>query len=92
MTEPQAGTQWAPSCSADGLLMEDICATCEHDKTYQRGEGDSCEIAADMYANGSHPAWLIGLEGKPFCKSFKREGAGYRCPRTIDMFTGRTSP
>lgn len=82
----QPGEQWRPTCGNDGLYMEDICATCEHDAAYRAGTGDSCEIAAAMYRNNGDPAWLIGLDGAPFCKQFKREGTPYRCPRTPDMF------
>lgn len=86
----QPGTQWKPTCSADGIYMEEICCRCEHDSAFQDGTGDSCEIAASMYAIGHNPAWLIGLDGLPFCKSYRREGAGYRCPFTPDMF--RSAP
>lgn len=82
----QPGEQWQPSNSADGVFMENICCHCEHDKAFRDGEGDSCEIAAAMYRNAGDPHWIIGLDGKPFCKSFKREDAGYRCPYTLDMF------
>lgn len=84
MREP--GTQWHPYCGNDGLFMEEICAVCEHDAAFRDGTGDSCEIAAAMYRNSGDPAWIIGLNGQPFCKSFKREGSGYRCPLTPDMF------
>lgn len=82
----QPGTQWRPSNSNDGMFMEEICGDCEHDAAFRDGTGDSCEIAAAMYRNGGGPDWVIGLDGQPFCKQFKREGAGYRCPFTLDMF------
>ena len=78
--------RWRPRNSADGMFMENICADCEHDAAFRDGTGDSCEIAAAMYRNSGDAAWVIGLDGKPFCKSFKREGAGYRCPYTLEMF------
>lgn len=82
----QPGTQWQPRNSADGIFMEETCAYCEHDEAFRAGTGDSCEIAAAMYRNSGDPAWIIGLDGTPFCKSFKREDSGYRCPLTPDMF------
>lgn len=82
----QPGQQWVPMNSADGVFMEEICAYCEHDQAFRDVDGDSCEIAANMYANGSNPAWIIGLDGVPFCKKFKREGQAYRCPLTSDLF------
>jgi len=85
MTEP-VGQKWQPACSVDGVYQEEICCRCQHDEKYQDGTGDSCEIAADMYANGSDPHWLIGLDGKPFCTRFKSIEQSYRCPLTKDMF------
>ncbi len=82
----QPGEQWKPSNSADGMFQESICCECERDKAFRDGTGDSCEIAAAMYRNSGGPEWLIGLDGLPFCKSFKREGSAYRCPLTPDMF------
>lgn len=82
----QPGQQWAPMNSADGIFMENICCFCEHDAAFRAKTGDSCEIAAAMYRNGGNPAWIIGLDGLPFCKSYKREGAAYRCPLTPDLF------
>lgn len=82
----QPGEQWKPHNSSDGVFMENICCWCEHDRAFRNEEGDSCKIAANMYANGGDPAWVIGLDGKPFCKAFKREGGGYRCPNTSDLF------
>lgn len=82
----QPGEQWKPTNSADGIFMEEACACCEHDTAFRDGTGDSCEIAAAMYRDAGNPAWIIGLDGLPFCKSFKREGAAYRCPLTPDLF------
>lgn len=74
------GERWQPSNSGDGMFMENICCTCEHDQSFQKDEGDSCEIAAK----------IIGLDGRPFCKSFKQAGAPYRCPHTLDLFKPET--
>jgi hypothetical protein len=81
-----AGSQWHPSNSADGFFMEEICVRCVHDKAFREGEGDSCEIAAAMYRDQGAPEWIIGLDGMPFCKKFKREDASYRCSVTPDLF------
>ena len=80
------GQQWQPTCSKDGMDMEDICCRCQNDAEYQAGTGDSCEIAAAMYRDGGNSHWLVGLDGKPFCTKFKSIEAGYRCPVTKDMF------
>jgi len=84
----QPGEMWHPRNSADGVFMENICCFCEHDQAFQAGKGDSCEIAAAMYRNSGDPAWIIGLDGTPFCRQFHREGTPFRCPSTPDLFKG----
>lgn len=81
---------WHPSNSSHSLLVESVCAECENDVAYQKGEGDSCPIAARLYAERSAPEWIVE-NGCVTCAAFRKrlpEDMTLRCDKTIDMFGG----
>lgn len=79
---------WRPTNSSHGVLMESICAECENDAAFQKGEGDSCPIAARLYVERSAPEWVVE-NGCVTCTAFKKivpAGLAPRCDKTMDMF------
>ena len=93
---------YRPSNGSEGFdFMETWCGHCANDKPWSEGKDfdscgpeEVCQIIADTMAysidDPSYPKqWVYGQDGRPMCLAFEPTGKPYRCPRTIDIFTGK---
>ena len=71
------GKLYRPSNGTEGeMFMEQFCYKCVHDKAYQDGTGDSCEIICNtmVYSidDPNYPKeWVFDSKGQPKCTKFE---------------------
>lgn len=80
---------WRTSNVNNAMYMEnEWCCKCERDRAvweHNRPE-EGCQIAAMMYAEGQHEAWIVE-NGEVKCTEFMPEGVSIKKDNdTIDMF------
>lgn len=93
---------YRPSNGTEGIgFYEDWCFKCAKDAHMNSGKdwdlcqpNEICSIIGDTLAYGiddpKYPKeWIRDQRGRPRCLAFEPVGKPYRCPRTIDMFTGQ---
>jgi len=97
----QKVTLYRPSSGTEGeSFFTEWCCHCSKDKPHSEGKdfdacgpGEVCELIANSMAfdidHEFYPKeWIYGADGRRRCLAFEKKGKPYRCPRTIDMFTG----
>ena len=73
----QTTRRYRPSSGTEGaIFMSHWCGRCRRDDAFQRGEGDSCEIAAATMAytissSEYPPEWTYAADGSPCCTAFE---------------------
>lgn len=94
-------TLYRPSSGTEGeAFFATWCSHCKRDLSMSEGKdldtcgpGEVCELIANSMAfdidhEGYPKEWIYGADGRPRCLAFEHKGRPYRCPHTIDMFTG----
>lgn len=93
---------YRPSSGTEGIgFYENWCFKCAKDAHMNSGKDwdscgkdEICSIIGDTLAYGiddpKYPReWVLSQSGRPMCLAFEPMGKPYRCPRTVDMFTGQ---